>query len=148
VSIYEAIAAYLDAWDDMRKAYYERKGYKWPSPEHLVLHDTDWLKVVMEGGYRRVEAFIDRKTGDIYPAVSWDKAASQPSGNVFSVQHGMEAMDDSIFPGPMVPVRTSVIKQIKHGMIVLDNGDVLPKGTFEVSEWQAILRYNDDQEKP
>jgi hypothetical protein len=107
MSIYEAIAAYLDAWDDMRKAYYEYRLYKWPlEGNYFILHDNPkWLKIVnvqpdVAGIPKNTaEAFIDRETGDIYRAASWNRPAKRVRGNVFSPTHGMEAMDTSIYPG-------------------------------------------------
>lgn len=105
MSIYEAITDYLDAWDDIRKAYYERRGYKWPTDGHLALQDNPkWLKIInirpdLAGiSQTSVEAFIDRETVDIYKPASWSRPAKHIRGNVFSDKHGMESIDDTAYP--------------------------------------------------
>lgn len=111
-ALYEAIALFLDAWDEIRAKEHERNGYHWPSDTSLGLeHGKKYLRVVqvvyddetpglgvkIDGiDHKRksigVEAFIDESTGDIYYPAGWAKPAKHVRGNVFSPKHGAEAI--------------------------------------------------------
>ncbi len=93
--LYGHIAAFLDAWDTIKSAEFKKQGYAYPGNEVMVLlHGRKYLRVVMlvNGEVHQVEAFIDETTGDIYKPDSWTRPAKHVRGNVFSPEHGAEAI--------------------------------------------------------
>ena len=60
-----------------------------------VTNGQRYAKLILSSGSHSTSAvaFIDKATGDIYMAASWNKPAKHVRGNVLSVTNGLEAMD-------------------------------------------------------
>lgn len=88
--INRAVWEFVRDWQRFYDEYMEANFPTLNNPRIEIKKGRKYFKITREGS---VIGFVDTTTGDIFKAASWRAPAPHARGNVFSDQHGAEALN-------------------------------------------------------
>lgn len=88
-----ALRCYKKAVEEKLSETYKDSPNAYPSIE-ITEGKVNWKLIMSTYGSRSVHSFVNRATGDILKAASWNAPAKHPRGNILNADFGRSALTD------------------------------------------------------